>query len=207
MYLPAHFEQTDAGVLHRLVETHPLGMLVTHGPNGLDANHLPFLHDASGAGPGGTLLAHVARKNPVWQEMRDGDDVLVVFRSIDAYVSPSFYPSKHETGRQVPTWNYAVVHAHGKVAVRDDERFVRGVVARLTRRHEAGEAAPWKMGDAPVDYIDEMLRQIVGIEIAVERLVGKFKLSQNKEQRDRDGVADALAARGHAAMSEAVRDA
>ena len=131
--------------------------------------------------------------------------MLVIFRGAEAFISPSWYPSKHETHRQVPTWNYEVVHAHGTLMVRDDERFVRGLVARLTREHEAAEPRPWKMGDSAPDYIDAMLRNIVGIEVDITALVGKSKLSQNKEERDRLGAADTLAARGHDELAERMR--
>ena len=206
MYLPEHFAETDAAALRRLIADHPLGMLVTHGSDGLDADHLPFEFDPA-AGACGVLSAHIARANPLWQRCPSGTSVLVVFRGADGYVSPSWYPSKHETHRQVPTWNYTVVHVHGTLTVRDDERFVRGLVARLTRRHEAGEPVPWKMGDSAPDYIDSMLRNIVGIEVAVTRLVGKAKLSQNKDARDRLGAAEALQARGHDALAQAMRAA
>lgn len=191
MYLPSHFDEQRLEALHDLIAKNPLGVLVTHGSEGLDANHLPFELD-SGVGQHGVLRAHVARNNPVWQSVASGDEVLVVFRAQDAYISPNWYPSKHEAHKQVPTWNYRVVHAHGRITVRDDERYVRGLVARLTRKHEAGQPSPWKMSDAPPDYIDAMLKAIVGIEIAVARLVGKFKLSQNREVRDRVSAAHAL---------------
>ncbi len=203
MYLPAHFEESRTELLHDLIVRHPLGVLVTHGNGGLDANHLPFALD-SAAGAHGVLHAHVARNNPVWQEIVDGDEVLVVFRGGDAYVSPQWYPSKHETHRQVPTWNYRVVHAHGRARIRDDERYVRGLVARLTRAHEAPQPVPWKMGDAPRDFIDSMLKAIVGIEIEVTRLVGKFKLSQNKELRDIEGAGNALKAKGEDPIGDAM---
>lgn len=208
MYLPAHFAQPRVEDLHRLIAEHPLGALVVHAPDGLAANHLPF-ELLPAEGPQGTLIAHVARANDVWRQVRDGDEALVIFRAEDAYVSPNWYPSKHETHRQVPTWNYRVVHVHGRVRVRDDERFVRGVVARLTRRHEAGtgDAKPWKMGDSEASYIDEMLGRIVGLEIPVERIVGKWKLSQNKGDRDRAAAADALDAHGAPAMARAMREA
>ena len=179
-------------------------MLVTHGTAGLDADHLPFEYNAA-EGALGTLTAHVARNNPVWQRCPTGTPVMVVFRGAEAYISPSWYPSKHEAHREVPTWNYEVVHAHGTLTVRDDERFVRGLVARLTREHEAAEPTPWRMSDAPADYIDTLLRAIVGIEVAVTSLVGKSKLGQNKPERDRVGAADALDARGHAAMAQRMR--
>ncbi|SEJ86684.1 FMN-binding negative transcriptional regulator [Paraburkholderia diazotrophica] len=191
MYIPAHFEENRLEALHRLIADYPLGSLVTVGPNGLDANHVPFEFDA-GKGPHGTLRAHVARANPVWQEVAERPDALVIFQGPSAYISPTWYPSKHETHRQVPTYNYMVVHAHGPIVVRDDEAFVRGLVARLTRKMEAGEPVPWKMGDAPADYISQMLGAIVGIEIELTKLTGKWKLSQNKASADRRGAADAL---------------
>lgn len=207
MYIPAHFSVTDPEALARVVHTHPLGMLLTHQvEGGLDADHIPFLFDAD-EGPHGTLRAHVARANPVWQRCAGGAPVMVVFRGAEAYISPSWYPSKHEAHRQVPTWNYEVVHAHGLLTVHEDARFVRRVIARLTQRHEAGEPVPWKMGDAAPGFVDELLAHIVGIEIAVTSLVGKAKLSQNKAPCDRKGAADALQARGHHAMAQAMREA
>ena len=199
MYVPAHFEENRPEVLHQLITDQPFGTLVTTGPNGLDANHLPF-EFAPGEGPQGTLRAHVARANPVWQEVASQPDTLVIFQGPAAYISPNWYPSKHEAHRQVPTYNYMVVHAHGKIVVRDEEAFVRGLVARLTRTMEANEPRPWKMGDAPADYISQMLGAIVGIEIEVTRLVGKWKLGQNKEARDRRGAVEALLAGGSEAQ-------
>ena len=208
MYVPGHFEETRLDELHRLVDENPFGALVVRGPNGLDANHLPFLLEPS-AGAHGRLLAHVARANPLWREAKDGDEALVIFRAEDAYVSPNWYPSKHEAHRQVPTWNYRVVHVHGTLAIRDDERFVRGVVARLTRVHEArtGSATPWRMGDAPADYLDRMLAAIVGIEVEITAIVGKWKLGQNKDERDRLGAAEALREHGYEAIAAAMRGA
>lgn len=204
MYLPAAFALTDPQDLHRILREHPLGILVTPGPEGLDANHIPFEFDPD-TGALGTLRAHVARANPVWQQAPSGSEVLVVFRGEQAYVSPNWYPSKHEAHRQVPTWNYEAVHAHGRFTVHDDERYLRGVVARLTRRHEASEPRPWNMADAPADYLAQMMGQIVGIEIAITSLVGKSKVSQNKEARDREGVARAYEARGRDALAQRVR--
>ena len=205
MYVPQHFEETRIDELHRLIREYPLGVMVLHGPDGLDAHHLPFELNAAD-GDHGHLIAHVARANPVWQQVHDGEEVLVVFRGGDAYISPNWYPSKHETHRHVPTWNYRVVHAHGKIRVRDDERFVRGVVARLTRTHESrtGASRPWKMTDSEKDYIDRMLTAIVGIEVEVARLIGKWKLSQNRETRDRVGAADELRKRGEITLSTAM---
>ena len=195
MYVPAHFEENRPEVLHQLIVDQSFGTLVTTGPNGLDANHLPF-ELAPAEGPHGTLRAHVARANPVWQEVASQPDTLVIFQGPAAYISPTWYPSKHEAHRQVPTYNYMVVHAHGKIVVHDDETFLRGLVARLTRKMEANEPKPWKMGDAPADYLTHMLGAIVGIEIEVTRMVGKWKLGQNKEARDRRGAVDALLANG-----------
>jgi transcriptional regulator len=203
MYTPAHFAVTDPAALHRIIREHPLGMLVTPSPDGLDANHIPFEFDPT-VGTHGLLSAHVARANPVWQQCAGGADVLIVFRGNEHYISPNWYPSKHETHRQVPTWNYEVVHAHGRLTVRDDDKFVRGVVARLTRTHEAQEPKPWKMGDSSPDYIDGMVRAIVGIEVLVTRLEGKSKLSQNREPRDVQGAADSLRARGVLPLAESM---
>jgi transcriptional regulator len=217
MYMPAHFEENRPEVLHRLIAEQPFGALITNGPNGLDANHLPFeaelvsgASDAAASRSRYILRAHVARANPVWQEAATHPDALVIFQGPAAYISPTWYPSKHETHRQVPTYNYIVVHAHGRIVVRDDEPFVRGLVARLTRKMEAGEAVPWKMGDAPADFITQMLGAIVGIEIEVTRLVGKWKLGQNKEAADRRGAADTLLARSgdeQQAVGQAMLDA
>jgi transcriptional regulator len=206
VYVPPHFAETRPEELHRILRSHPLGVLVTTGEEGLDANHIPFELDPD-RGPLGTLIGHVARANPVWQGDASARPVLVIFRGVEAYISPSWYPSKHETHRQVPTWNYEVVHAHGTLVVRDDERFVRGVVARLTRTHESGEPKPWKMGDSPPEYIDTMLRAIVGIEVAITKLVGKAKLSQNREMRDREGALNELRRRGEVELSEAMERA
>ena len=206
MYIPAHFAETRAEELHRILREYPLGVLVTHGPDGLDADHIPLEFDAS-KGPHGTLSGHVARANPLWQRCPTGTSVMVVFRGADAYISPNWYPSKHETHRQVPTWNYQVVHAHGTITIHDDERYVRGVVARLTRRHEAAEPKPWKMTDSEPEFIDGMLGKIVGFEIAITSLVGKVKLSQNREERDRLGAAHTLDNQGHDAIAQAMRQA
>jgi transcriptional regulator len=205
MYLPQHFEEMRAEELHRVIREYPLGVLVVNGPHGLDANHLPFELCPDDGGRR-HLLAHVARANSLWQEAKDGDEALVIFRAAYAYVSPNWYPSKHEFHRQVPTWNYQAVHVHGKIKIRDDERFVRGVVARLTRVNEArtGSDKPWKMTDSSKAYIDQMLSAIVGIEIEITKLVGKWKLSQNREGRDRINAAEELRKRGEQVTAEAM---
>jgi transcriptional regulator len=203
MYVPAHFNESRLDVLHARIVQHPFGTLITHGKSGLDANHLPF-ELAAEEGESGVLRAHVARANPVWQDVANGDEVLVVFQAGDAYVSPNWYPSKHELHKQVPTWNYIVVHAYGRITVRDDEGYVRGVVARLTRTHEASQPEPWKMADAPKDYIDTLLKSIVGLQIDITRLVGKTKLSQNKEARDIRGAGEALRAQENFQIGDAM---
>lgn len=203
MYVPAHFEESRPEALHALIAEHPFGTLVTSGPHGLDANHIPF-DLAPGEGALGVLRAHVARANPVWQEIADGGEVLVMFGGGDAYISPNWYPSKHEFHKKVPTWNYRVVHAHGRIAIRDDERYVRGVVARLTRTHEASQQKPWKMTDSAPDYIDAMIKAIVGIEIEITRLIGKFKLSQNRAVPDIEGAGAALERQGDSEIGGAM---
>ena len=205
MYIPQQFAEPRVEELHRIVRENSLGVLVTNTATGLEANHLPFLLDER-QGSGGVLIAHVARANSIWREVRDGDTVLVVFRGVEGYISPNWYPGKHETHRRVPTWNYEVVHAHGTIHVRDDEKFVRGVVARLTRQHEADQAEPWKMGDAPADYLAEQLSHIVGIEISLSRLEGKRKLNQHHEPQDREGAIRGLQARGHHGLAQAMKD-
>ena len=203
MYTPAHFRVTDPAALHRIIAAHPLGVLVTSHEGSLDANHIPFEFDPA-IGPLGRLSAHVARANPVWQQCLTGADVLVIFRGKESYISPNWYPSKHETHRQVPTWNYEVGHAHGRLRVRDDEKFLRGVLARLTRVHEAQEPRPWKMGDSAPEYIDMMLRAVVGLEIDITALEGKSKLSQNREPRDVAGAAQMLRLRGSDELAQSM---
>ncbi|WP_419896041.1 FMN-binding negative transcriptional regulator [Roseomonas sp. USHLN139] len=204
MYLPPHFSEPDRAALHALVAAHPLGALVTQGPEGLDANHIPFLITPGKDGAPDRLEAHLARANPALAAIGAGAEVLVIFRAEQAYVSPSWYPSKHEAHRQVPTWNYRVVHAHGRAVLRDDERFLRPLLARLTRVHEAPLEKPWKMADAERSYLDARMKDIVGLEIVVTRLEGKSKLSQNKERRDIEGAARGLAEHGAPALGAAM---
>ena len=206
MYIPAHFLIKNPQDIHTIIQEHPLGALVTLGPDGLDANHIPFEFDPT-QGAHGLLTAHVARANPVWEQCQDGADVLVIFRGNESYISPNWYPSKHETHRQVPTWNYEVVHVHGRLTVMDEEKFVRRVVARLTREHEASEPRPWKMGDSPPEYIAQMLKAVVGIQVEIQRIEGKAKLSQNREARDRLNAAETLLAKGAEALGKAMREA
>lgn len=191
MYQPTHFREARADVLRELMDGHPLGTLVTLGPDGLNGNHIPFLYDADPA-PHGTLRGHVARANPVWREHRQDVEALVIFQGPQAYVTPSWYPRKQHTGKVVPTWNYLVVHAYGPLRVIDDREWLRGFVMRLTERHEARRETPWKVTDAPADFIETNLKAIVGIEIPVSRLFGKWKVSQNQPAADREGVVRGL---------------
>jgi transcriptional regulator len=206
MYLPAPFAESCPEELQRIMREHPLAMLVTQRPDGLEADHLPFLLIAD-QGSLGSLQAHVARANPLWRAVRDGDAVLVVFRGTDGYISPNWYPGKQETHRHVPTWNYEAVHAHGRIRVRDDEKFLRAVLGRLTRVHEASEPRPWRMSDAPADYLAEELGQIVGIEIELTRIEGKRKLSQNRDARDFENTVQTLESRGQQDLAAAMRRA
>ena len=174
MYIPAKYQETRTEVLHGLIASHPLGTLVTHGPDGLSANHIPFEVSAPAIdAPLGILRAHVARANPVWR--RDGAGILAVFQGEQRYVSPSEFEEKAISGRVVPTWDYAVVHVHGALRTVDDPVWLSALLERLTNRHEAGQAAPWAVGDAPRDYIDKLMTAIVGIEIRIDRIEGKWK--------------------------------
>jgi len=196
MYSPRHFEETRPEVLHALVRTHPLGLLITQDTDGgLAANPVPFLLEHGDAGRA-VLRAHVARANPVWQAARRDVASLVVFQGPQAYVSPGWYPSKAEHGKVVPTWNYVMVQARGRLQVHEDPAWLLSLVTRLTQRHEAALPAPWAVADAPADFVDGMLRAIVGIEIPLDALTGKWKVSQNRSAADRGGVADGLRAVG-----------
>jgi transcriptional regulator len=200
MYLPKHFEDNDITRLHAYIDAHPLALLVTTGSAGMLANPLPFLMEPQ-RGTHGTLIAHVARANPVWRELPAGSEALVVFQGAQGYVSPSDYPSKQAHGKVVPTWNYTCVQARGVLQVHDDRDGVHRVVTALTARHEARQTQPWGLGDAPPDYIEQMLAQIIAIELPVQSLVGKFKFSQNRGTADRAGVEAGLNARGQGAAA------
>lgn len=198
MYNPSHFVQSDLPTLHALMREHPLGAWAMHDGEQLVANHVPFLLEAAEPTPHGlgVLRGHVARANPAWRLCGQARACLVMFQGVQGYVTPNWYPSKREHGKVVPTWNYAVVHAHGHARAIDDAAWLRANVQALTSQHEAREAAPWHVADAPADYIDQMLKAIVGIEIVIERLEGKWKTSQNRPPADREGVAQGLYARG-----------
>lgn len=200
MYIPKAHEETRIEVLHGLMQAHPLGCLVTCGKDGLVANHIPFMLDAS-IGEHGVLKCHVARANPVWQDISTVSESLVIFQGPQVYVSPSWYPTKHQTGKAVPTWNYAVVHAYGIPKAIEDPAWILNLITELSDAHEASQKLPWKVSDAPADFTERLIEMIVGIEIPIARLEGKWKVSQNRPRADRLGVAAGLEAQG----SEAAR--
>jgi transcriptional regulator len=208
MYVPKHYSETRVEVLHEFIRANPLGALVTLTPSGLDANHIPFEIDPEPF-PFGTLRGHIARANPLWRDVSQNTEALVIFSGPSAYVSPSWYPRKRETGKVVPTWLYAVVHAHGPLRIIDDKTWLRDFVETLTNRHEAGRYEPWKVSDAPADYIDRSISAIVGIEMPVTRLIGKWKVNQQRSAKDHAGVIEGLLQEGHAsaaAMASLVRE-
>jgi transcriptional regulator len=194
MYIPKLHEETDLAVLHALMRSHPLGVWATQGEGELIVNHVPFMLDPA-RGPYGTLLCHVARANPVWQSFSKTVQSVIVFPGSDAYISPSWYPSKSLHGKVVPTWNYAVVHAQGIPLVVEDHDQLLHHLTQLTATHEAQRESPWQVSDAPADFITQMMKQIVGIEIPITRLCGKWKVSQNRSPTDRLGVVAGLRAR------------
>src|SRR5512139_119794 len=179
MYIPKHFDEPRVEVLHELIRARPLSTLVTLSSGGLDANHIP-LHLSNDPAPLGTLRGHVARANPMWSDLANGVEALAIFHGPDAYITPSWYPTKAETGKAVPTWNYVVAHAYGPLRVIDDASWVRAQLEVLTAHNEAAFAEPWNVSDAPRDFIDQLVGAIVGIEIVIRRLSGKWKSSQNQ---------------------------
>ena len=207
MYIPKHFEEPRIEVLHALMRAHPLATLVTLSADGLNANHIPLLLSEQPA-PLGTLRGHVARGNALWRDVVQGVEVLAVFQGPDAYISPSWYPTKLEHGKAVPTWNYVVAHAYGSLRVMDDAAWLRAHLEALTRQHEAALPAPWHITDAPPDYIAQMMAAVVGIEISITRLLGKWKVSQNQPAQNQAGVMAGLRARADApslAMAELIK--
>ena len=207
MYQPVHFREDRLDVQHTLIETHPLGILITAGPAGLLANPLPFLIDRT-SGEHGTLRAHLARANPHWQELTAVTECLVVFQGADDYITPSWYASKREHGRVVPTWNYATVHVWGRPIVIEDQAWLRRQLDDLTRLKEGRRREPWGVNDAPADFVAAQIRGIVGIEIPITRIEGKWKVSQNRPEPDRAGVIQGLGAEGAASagMAELVAE-
>lgn len=191
MYLPTYHRMPDLEAAYALLQAFPLGAWVCQTPDGLVANHIPFVHDRS-RGPCGTLIGHVSRANPVWRELRGGAPSVVMIQGPQAYITPGWYPGKAAHGKVVPSWNYVVAHAHGTARAVEDPVWLRDMLERLTAQQEAGQPSPWRPADAPPDYIDRLLRAIVGIEIPIDRLEGKNKLGQDEELPDRLGAVAGL---------------
>jgi transcriptional regulator len=208
MYVPPHFQENRQEVIDEIIASNSLGTLAYSTPGGLDATHIPFIHRRPDGGDG-VLLAHVARKNPIWNEVADGSEVLVIFHGRNAYVSPNWYPSKHETHRLVPTWNYQVVHVRGTIHFTEDVKALRSIVALLTHVQEtaAAESKPWKMGDSEKEFIDQMLAAIIGVEIRITSISAVSKLSQNREDRDKAGLVSELRKRGEDQFAEEIEEA
>lgn len=195
MYVPRHFEEPRVEVMHALMRERPLATLVALTARGLEANHIPLLLDPQ-PGPFGTLRGHVARGNPLWRDANPGIEVLAVFTGPQAYVTPSWYPGKKIDGKVVPTWNYAVAHARGPLRVHDDPAWLRAHLEQLVASHEAAFPLPWKVSDAPDEFVAKMVTAVVGIEIPLRSLTGKWKMSQNRSAADRESVAEGLLGRG-----------
>lgn len=194
MYQPDHYRVDDIAEMHALMRARPLATLISSAELGLYATHLPTVLKPEG--PFGTIECHLARANPHWKDLAAGGEALMIFQGPDAYITPNWYPSKAEHGKTVPTWNYAAVHAYGRPAVMQDAAWLRRHVGELTDQQERSEAVPWKVSDAPERYVDVMLRGIVGFRFEIVRLEGKWKMSQNREMRDRAGTVQGLARRG-----------
>jgi transcriptional regulator len=203
VYVPAHFREDRVELLHETMRRIALGTLVTIGADGPEAAHVPMLVDAAPA-PFGTLTGHLARANPQWRNARPETKALAIFVGPEDYISPGWYPTKAETGKVVPTWNYLAIHATGKLRFFDDAERLRAIVTRLTETHEARRAEPWQVTDAPSGYIDAMLKAIVGFELVIETLEGKWKMSQNRPEADRQGVVAGLAREGGSADVAAI---
>ena len=191
MYVPDHFNETREEVLHEFIRANPLGLLVTVTDAGPEANHIPFYLTPNQGGHG-SLLGDVSRSNPAWRTADNGSPSLVVFQGPSSYISPSWYPTKDESGKVVPTWNHVAVHAHGVLKIHDDTEWLKRQVDQMTLKMESSREAPWSVSDAPSEYIERMLRGIVGIEIVIERLVGKWKVSQNQADINAFGAAESL---------------
>ena len=187
MYIPKHFDESRVEVMHGFMCSHPLATLVTLTASGIVANHIP-MHISTAQMPYGVLQGHVARANPVWSDSLPDVEALVVFQGPDAYISPSWYATKQETGRVVPTWNYAVVHAYGSLRVIDDADWLRAQIEKLVTAQEASFSQSWQVSDAPAEYIDKLMGAIVGFEIVITRLSGKWKVSQNQPETNKEGV-------------------
>lgn len=197
MYSPPHFREDRIEVQHDLIRSYPLGLLVSAGPNGLMANPIPFLVDPTRS-EFGTLRCHLARANDQWRELGAGGECLVVFQGPQDYVTPSWYATKRQTGKVVPTWNYATVHAWGQPRIIEDAVWLRRQLDDLTLLKEGARSAPWKVDDAPADFVQAQVKGIVGVEIPIDRIEGKWKVSQNRPEADRVGVLDGYRQQGDA---------
>jgi transcriptional regulator len=197
MYLPKDFREDDVPALHEAIRAIALGTLVTLGPDGMEASHVPMLVDPEPQ-PFGTLRGHLARANPQWRRLAAGTQALAIFLGPEAYITPAWYATKRANGKVVPTWNYVAIHAYGTLRTIDDAEWLRGLVTRLTETHEKDRAQPWAVSDAPGDYITGMLKAIVGFELPIARLEGKWKMSQNRPAEDRAGVVEGLKSEGGA---------
>lgn len=206
MYLPAQFEESRIDVLHALIRARPLATLVTLASTGINANHIPLLL-AQGPGEFGRLQGHVARSNPVWQDLVAGVEALAVFHGPEGYISPSWYPTKQQHGKVVPTWNYAVVHAYGTLRVIEDPAWLRSQLEALTAQSEAALVKPWAIADAPEEYIKHLMAGIVGIEMVITRLSGKWKASQNQPAENQSGVIAGLSELGATELAALVEKA
>lgn len=204
MYQPPHFREERLEIQHALIRAHPLGLLISSGEDGLLANPVPFLLDAEAA-PKGVLRAHLARANRQWQALAAGQPALVVFQGVDTYITPSWYETKKETGKVVPTWNYAIVQVRGPVRVVEDREWLRRQITALTAEHESSRSEPWAVTDAPDDFVEAQLKGIIGIEMTIETIEGKWKVSQNRPLADRIGVTAGLAAEADPRAAEMER--
>jgi transcriptional regulator len=197
MYQPVSFQENDVETLHEAIRQAELVILVTVGADGPTASHVPMLLDPAPA-PYGTLRGHLARANPQWKDLAAGQPALAIFQGPDAYISPSWYATKKQTGKVVPTWNYVAIHAAGPITFFDDADKLLALVTELTSRHEGPRREPWAVSDAPADFIQGMLRAIVGFELRIEQLEGKWKMSQNRPAEDRPGIVAGLRDEGGA---------
>ena len=206
MFMPEHFRVEDVAEMHALMRAHPFAALVSMTPSGLYGTHLPTVLKEEG--PCGTIECHLARANPHWKDLAKGEEAMMIFQGADGYITPNWYATKAQTGKAVPTWNYAIVHAYGRPAIMNDKDWLKRHVTELSDQQERTEAHPWKVADAPETYVDVMLRGIVGFRFEITRLEGKWKMSQNREMRDRVTTADGLERRGrneHAQVAEVIR--
>ncbi|ALG69508.1 FMN-binding negative transcriptional regulator [Beggiatoa leptomitoformis] len=204
MYIPKQFEINDVAVMQQLMRDYPLATLISRTAEFINANHIPLML-LSEPPPLGCLQGHIARANPLLQQLLDNPEVLVIFQGAQSYISPSWHPSKQEKHQVVPTWNYTAVHAYGCVRVKDDSQWLKNHLAAMTTQHETAFPNPWKLADAPLEYLAKMLNAIVGIEIHLTKLQGKWKVSQNRTPEDQQGVIEGLQEVGNQEMAALVK--